>query len=107
LRKEFQLLISPALLQELERVLNYPKFQAYEGDRSRFLLSITEAADLVLPEIRLSVVTGDPDDDRVLECAVAGAADFIVSGDPHLKEMKRFREIPILSPAEFLARFPA
>ncbi|MHB8763739.1 MAG: putative toxin-antitoxin system toxin component, PIN family [Deferrisomatales bacterium] len=106
LRGEFQLLTSPALLEELDRVLRYPKFRAAENARSRFLLSITEAAELVHPEIRLSVVVDDPDDDRVLECAIAGAADFIVGGDPHLRDLKSFREIPVLSPADFLARFP-
>lgn len=103
---DFQLLTSPALLQELQRVLGYSKFPFSRDDSSRFLLSITEAAELVLPEIHLSVIADDPDDDRVLECAVAGAADFMVSGDPHLKALKSFQEIPILSPAEFLARLP-
>lgn len=104
---DFQLLTSPALLQELQRVLGYAQFPFSEEESSRFLLSITEAGELVHPEIRLSVVTGDPDDDRVLEFAVAGAANLIVSGDAHLKGRKSFQGISILSPAEFLERFPA
>lgn len=100
--EEFQLLISPALIGELQRVLNYPKFRFSDDDIAKFLITITEGAELVLPEIKIDVITADPDDNRILECAVAGCANFIVSGDPHLKELKKFQEIPILRPSEFL-----
>jgi predicted nucleic acid-binding protein len=48
------------------------------------------------------VVAADPDDDRILECAVAGAADLIVSGDHHLNRLKSFRGIGIVRPVDFL-----
>jgi putative PIN family toxin of toxin-antitoxin system len=107
LQGEFRLLASPALLEELQRVLAYPKFGFSEVEIARFLLTIAEGAEVVLAPARLSVVAQDPADDRVLECAVAGGAHFIVSGDVHLKDLKSFQEIPILSPAEFLERFPS
>lgn len=44
----------------------------------------------------------DPDDNKFLECAIAGGADYIVSGDAHLVEMEEYRGIQILTPAEFL-----
>jgi predicted nucleic acid-binding protein len=46
----------------------------------------------------------DEADNRILECAVAGNADFIVSGDRHLLSLKEFRDIPIVRAAEFLSR---
>jgi uncharacterized protein len=53
---------------------------------------------------QLSVITSDPDDDRVLECAVAAGAHYIVTGDRrHLLPLGTFRGIAIISPAEFLA----
>ncbi len=107
LQGQFCLLVSPALLEELQRVLSYPKFGFSEIDIARFLLTISEGAEIVFPPQRLSVVAQDPADDRILECALAGAAHFIVSGDSHLKDLKSFHKIPILSPAEFLERFPA
>ena len=45
----------------------------------------------------------DPDDDKFLELAVSGNADYLVSGDDDLLALHPFREIPILRPAEFLA----
>jgi uncharacterized protein len=46
----------------------------------------------------------DPNDDKFLEAALAGKADCIVSGDTDLLVITPFEEIPILRPAEFLAR---
>ncbi|GEM_PF-6342315 len=43
----------------------------------------------------------DPDDNMILECAIAGNVDCIVSNDKHLAKLKKFRNIPILTPDEF------
>jgi predicted nucleic acid-binding protein len=48
------------------------------------------------------VIKADPDDDRILECAVAGGADLIVSGDHHLTRLKNFEGIGIVRLAYFL-----
>jgi len=48
------------------------------------------------------VVDDDPDDDMVVECAVAGDADYIVSGDSHLQALDTYQDIDIVSPAAFL-----
>jgi uncharacterized protein len=50
----------------------------------------------------LNVIAADPDDDRVLECAVSGHADLIVSGDQHLTRLESFRGIGIVRPVDFL-----
>lgn len=97
----------PTPPQRVERVLSYSKFHNPEDEVAGFLLAITERAEIVFAPSPLSPVTRDAADDRALECAVTGRADFIVSGDLHLKELKSFQEIPILSPAEFLQRFPS
>ena len=107
LQGQFRLLISPALVEELQRVLSYPKFGFSAEDIARFLVTIAEGAEMVFAPRQLPVIAEDPADDRVLECAISGVADFIVSGDLHLKDLKIFNEIPILSPAEFLQRFPS
>lgn len=52
---------------------------------------------------RLRVIAADPDDDVVLECAVVGKADYVVSGDHHLLDMGRYKNIEIVKPNEFLA----
>jgi predicted nucleic acid-binding protein len=50
----------------------------------------------------LDAVPGDPDDNRVLECALAGAADFIVSGDKHLLRLGSHAGIAIITVRQFL-----
>lgn len=52
-------------------------------------------------ETRAPVVAADPDDDRIVECAVAGNADLIVSSDHHLTKLKEFRGIGIVRPMDF------
>ena len=47
------------------------------------------------------VVKRDPDDDRILACAAVAQADWIVSGDDHLLSLKRYRDIPIVTPRQF------
>ena len=53
--------------------------------------------------MRLEVIGDDPEDNRVLECAVTGGASFIISGDKHLLELKEYQGIVVLSPSAFLA----
>jgi len=103
--KKHQLLLSPDILKELERVLSYPKFHFSEKEISEYLEILTEVGEIVEPSVQLSVVVDDPSDNRILECALGGKADVIVSGDRHLKDLGSFREIPILPPRIFLDCF--
>jgi predicted nucleic acid-binding protein len=59
-------------------------------------------AEIIGPTITLPIIKDDPSDDRILECAVAGQADLIVSGDHHLTNLKSFRGIGIIRPADLL-----
>ena len=51
----------------------------------------------------IAVIAADPSDDMVLACAVAGKADYIVSGDPHLLDLGEYEGIRIVSPAVFVS----
>jgi uncharacterized protein len=104
LEHHYQLLLSPDLLEEIERVLRYPKFRFSPQEISDYLALLTEGSEIVKPDFRLTVIEPDPSDDRVLECALAGRADVIVSGDGHLLDLGEFEGIPILRPREFVAR---
>ena len=89
------------LMEEFERVLiedfRFP-IETAEAMRRQY----QQAALLVHPVIKLNEIAKDPSDNRVLECAVAGKADAIVSGDRHLLALKSFRKIPILTVREFV-----
>lgn len=100
---DFVLLTAVPLLQELERVLGYPKLQKYytEEEKKRFLALISAVSKIVdLPE-RIPRICRDPDDDWVIACGVVGAADLIVSGDSDLLELQKVGKINILSPGQF------
>ena len=104
LRQHFILVTAPELLAELDRVLAYSKLQRYysEENRTQFVALIMAVSEVVdLPEA-IPRIGQDPDDDRVIACAVAGAAELIISGDHDLLALQRVRGIAILTAAQFL-----
>ena len=62
---------------------------------------ILKIATFVKPVEKIDIIKNDPDDNMVLEAAVAGDSDYIVTGDPDLLELKEFREIRIIKAKEF------
>lgn len=99
---ELQMITSAALLAELERVLGYPKFDVEPSEIEAVLANIRSTAVLVEPDRDVRAVPGDPADDRVLECALAAGADWIVSGDRHLLDLDSFEGIPVVRAPELL-----
>lgn len=63
-----------------------------------------ETANIIETKSRLSVINEDPQDNRVLECAVDGEAEYIITGDKHLLNLKSYKGIKILKVKEFLDR---
>lgn len=57
---------------------------------------------VVKPTKRINEIKDDPSDNKFLEAAIAGNADYIVSGDKHVLKLKKFKDILIVTPAEFL-----
>ena len=102
---QFDLVTSPALLAELEMVLRRPHIlkliHASVAEVLDFVDQLRVASIVVTPDIAVTV-SRDPDDDRVLEAAQAGHADFIVSGDRDLLDLREFVGVPILTPTGFL-----
>jgi putative PIN family toxin of toxin-antitoxin system len=99
--KELDLLISPDILGELDAVLDR-KFSVPEDKRAEYSKNIILVSRLVFPNKRIEAIKADPSDNRILECAVDGEADYIVSGDKHLFNLKEYRGIKILKAKEFL-----
>lgn len=91
---------SARLLKELERTL-VRKF-SIEPESLPLLKALRDAAEIAVPAPLGERVSRDKDDDVVLATAVAGEADFIISGDDDLLILKKFQGIAILSPRQFL-----
>ena len=103
----FELLVSPTILDEYRRVLAETKIRSRHGMSDDEILEVIKGfeqfAIVVVPEEALGAVGRDPDDDQFVECAVAGNAAYVVSGDAHLLTIGEFRGIPIIRPSVFLA----
>lgn len=96
----FEIVTSPALLDELRRVLAYPKLAEMFGDADEIIELIALASHVVRPALTRDLAR-DPDDDRVLETAIAGNADVIVTGDADLLDLQVVEGVRILTPADF------
>jgi uncharacterized protein len=98
----FWLLVSPAIIQEMAGVLRddfeWPEDRVQNAVR---LVVRVAGKRVVIPRTRVHVVTADVDDNRILECAVDGKADVIVSNDHHLLNIKAYAGIPIVAGVDF------
>jgi len=99
---KFTVIVTSDILSEYFEVLNRPKFRLKQETIDKITRYLYQFSEFVVPEERIRFVEADPDDDKFLEAAVAGQVDFIVSGDNHLRELKEFRSIPIISGREFI-----
>lgn len=93
--------ISEPIITELKRVL-HDKFKWPDEDVAFVEKQIRSFTRTVEPKQQVDAVKEDPTDNRILECAVAGAADYIVTGDNHLLKLGQFAGARIIKPTEFL-----
>ncbi|MGA2249281.1 putative toxin-antitoxin system toxin component, PIN family [Terracidiphilus sp.] len=101
LTQAFTLVTSPALLDELDEKLRL-KFGITGMDADLIRAKLEKSAQVIVPRIALAIVADDPDDDRVLECALAGQANCIVSGDRHLLRLGAYDGIEIMNVRAFV-----
>jgi len=94
--------ISLAILDELRDVLQRPKFKFSSEQSFNVLEELHTACDIINPMVKINVITEDPDDNKILECAVEAKSAFIVSGDRHLLDLVEFRGIKILTPNAYI-----
>ena len=106
-KRDFLLVTSEALIQELEIAILRPhileRLDRTESERSTFIADLRENSIIVEPNERLEVIENDPADNKVLEAAVAGRVDFIVSGDAYLLALGAYGDIQILTQTRFAA----
>ena len=104
---KFELVVSEDILAEYERALNYQEVSSRHGMRaeqiSEVIAEMKSLATTVKPKQKLTVIQDDPADDKFLECASEAGAEYIISADPHLLNLKQYEDIQILSPSEFLS----
>ena len=99
------ILVSDATLTELATVINRPKFDKFISiPDCRKFFEVLAPLCIKVEIIQTMQASRDPKDDKYLEVAINGSADFILTGDTDLLELHPFHEIPIYSPSQFLEK---
>ncbi|MFH1711407.1 MAG: putative toxin-antitoxin system toxin component, PIN family [Nanoarchaeota archaeon] len=102
--KKFEMVSSLEILDELSRVLKDFKIQMPDEMIKGWIDLIINNSLLVEPEEKINLAR-DEKDNMFIEAAVSGNADYIVSQDNHLLELKEFRNIKMINPENFLNLF--
>jgi putative PIN family toxin of toxin-antitoxin system len=105
IKGQIQFAISKDILNEMEGVLSGRKFQYPEQVIQVIRKAVEELGEFVIPKKKVKKIVKDPDDNKILECALAAEADLIISGDIHLLELKQYKNIQIVSPSEYLKKY--
>ena len=109
LEGKLNLIISPAILEETQQVLRYPRLvklmkknKITRKEIYDFLGKMSKIAVITPGQLEIDAIPDDPADNKILACSLEGEADYIISGDHHLKDLKIFQGIKIMNPATFL-----
>lgn len=104
---EITLVLSDGILEEFEEVMEgeevSERFDYTKADIREFTKAIRDVAKIVKVKSDFTVVGEDPKDDMVLNTAYDGKADYVVSGDRHLRNVRKFKGIGIVNPRGFMA----
>jgi uncharacterized protein len=102
----FELVLSPAILEEVGRALRYPKVRkriaASDQELDLWLASLEIIAVPVEGRLEAKAVAADPEDDKYLAAAVEGMAEVVVSGDDHLLALGTYEGIRVVTARAFL-----
>ncbi|MBI2652155.1 putative toxin-antitoxin system toxin component, PIN family [Candidatus Woesearchaeota archaeon] len=105
-RKIINLILSKNIIQEYSEVLKYDELQSKIKNKNLYtrytLQKIISFSEIIEPKEKVNIIMEDTDDNKVLECAKEGKAEYIITNDNHLLKLKEFGGIKIITPAEFL-----
>jgi len=103
--KVITLVVSEEILTELQKKLQ-SKFNWLYEDIDRFLTRIRKIAEVVEANQKVTIIIRDPKDNKILECALSGKADLVVTSDQDLIKLKTFRGIGVVHPKTLSWTFP-
>ena len=103
---EITFLTSQILLDELKDILirTDKPFRLTKTEAEHVVTVMRNLAEIIQPHSNLAICR-DKNDNKVLECAVDGQAEWIITGDQHLLELRSFQGIRIVTPQDFLNQF--
>lgn len=102
IKKKITVITSPAILLEISQKLKQ-KFKWSQNQIITVIKTMIKSTKVVQPQIKVRAVKTGKSDDKVIEAAVVGRTNHIVSGDQHLLKIKQYQKIKIVTPVEFLS----
>jgi uncharacterized protein len=101
-----EICLSPQIVLEIVETLLKPRLvkihKDKQGDILAFAKALAEVAVITPGMLEVDAVEADPDDNKILSCAVESNAQYIISGDHHLTDLKEYENIRIVNPDTFL-----
>jgi putative PIN family toxin of toxin-antitoxin system len=101
-------ILSPNIIEEYKEVMESEEITEKIFNKNlainKIINYIILTATIISPTSKLKVVKKDPDDNKIIECAVEGKSDFIITNDKHLLNLKKYKKIKIITPEEFLRK---
>lgn len=94
--------ISPDILRKAERVLGRSKFRLRPEHVLEIMALFKDTFEIVIPSLEVQAIQSNPEDNHVIEAALAARAEFIISGDKHLLNLAEWEGIHVVSPAQFI-----
>ncbi|MFA4885841.1 MAG: putative toxin-antitoxin system toxin component, PIN family [Desulfotomaculaceae bacterium] len=105
LESKLELCLSAQILSEFYRVVKYPKFGFTDEEIDGYIGRLLPFVLFVSPTQNIDVIDSDPDDNKIIECAVSGEVSHIISGDKHLLQLVEYKGIKILRASEFIREY--
>ena len=105
---DFILVTSIDIIKEVNRVMHYPRIQQRfnpdEENIKRFFKLVFRKALITKDRYKTDRIIDDPTDNKFLACALEGRADYILSRDPHLRNLKHYQGIQIIDATTFVKK---
>ncbi len=93
--------ISPEILSEYQAILKRD-FSYSDEEIALIVEKIMAFAILIKPETKISLIKEDPDDDKIIECAIDSLSEYLITYDKHLLVLKQHQNTKIIKPEEFM-----
>ena len=107
-RGKIKSITSRGIITEYYKTINSDEIIGKIKNKELLFFRITEKvikkSKIVEPKTKINIIKDDPGDNKVLECAKAGNVDYLISNDKHMLKLKKFENISILTPADFLKK---
>jgi putative PIN family toxin of toxin-antitoxin system len=105
---EIKCVLSEEILKEYKRIIKSEEITEKIKEKDLLLKKVVQKviinSKIVKPQIKLDVVKEDKDDNKIIECAIKGKVDYIISKDKHLLKLKKYKRIFIIKPEDFLKK---